>query len=208
MQQDVVIVGIDLVKNLFQVHAAGADGTVPVPRQLRRGVALNAVPHLRSARRRRRKRSAQITMIGRKPAGMRTIRLPGTGPFVTAGARIFPASAEAGSSTMSNTRKRQPVALSSSSASSLPGTSKLTYLAFLGVPGRIRLPCLRHNFLATAAPFRMPIIHSIRKPVRFISSGPAQADKSGGHDRATPSDILSPFTSAWDGVSAATPCHR
>jgi len=37
MQQDVVTVGVDLAKNVFQVHAIGADGTVLVRRQLRRG---------------------------------------------------------------------------------------------------------------------------------------------------------------------------
>lgn len=36
MQQDVVTVGVDLAKNVFRVHAAGADGKVLVRRQLRR----------------------------------------------------------------------------------------------------------------------------------------------------------------------------
>ena len=33
MQQDVVTVGVDLAKNVFQVHAIGADGKVLVQRQ-------------------------------------------------------------------------------------------------------------------------------------------------------------------------------
>lgn len=36
MQQDVVTVGVDLAKNLFQVHGIDADGTVVIRRQLRR----------------------------------------------------------------------------------------------------------------------------------------------------------------------------
>ena len=36
MQQDVVTVGVDLAKNIFQAHAIGADGKVLVRRQLRR----------------------------------------------------------------------------------------------------------------------------------------------------------------------------
>ena len=36
MQQDVVTVGVDLAKNVFQVHAIAADGKVLVRRQLRR----------------------------------------------------------------------------------------------------------------------------------------------------------------------------
>lgn len=40
MQQDVVTVGVDLAKNVFQVHAIGADGKVLVRRQLRRGEVL------------------------------------------------------------------------------------------------------------------------------------------------------------------------
>ena len=40
MQQDVVTVGVDLAKNVFQVHAIGADGQVLVRRQLRRGEVL------------------------------------------------------------------------------------------------------------------------------------------------------------------------
>lgn len=40
MQQEVVTVGVDLAKNVFQVHAIGADGKVLVGRQLRRGEVL------------------------------------------------------------------------------------------------------------------------------------------------------------------------
>jgi transposase len=40
MQQDVVTVGVDLAKNVFQVHAISADGKVLVRRQLRRGEVL------------------------------------------------------------------------------------------------------------------------------------------------------------------------
>ena len=40
MQQDVVTVGVDLAKNVFQVHAIGADGEVLVRRQLRRAEVL------------------------------------------------------------------------------------------------------------------------------------------------------------------------
>ncbi|KTT64356.1 transposase, partial [Sphingomonas sanguinis] len=40
MQQDVVTVGVDLAKNVFQVHAIGSDGKVLVRRQLRRGEVL------------------------------------------------------------------------------------------------------------------------------------------------------------------------
>lgn len=36
MQQEVVTVGVDLAKNVFQVHAIDADGNVLVRRQLRR----------------------------------------------------------------------------------------------------------------------------------------------------------------------------
>lgn len=36
MQQEVVTVGVDLAKNVFQVHAIDADGKVLVRRQLRR----------------------------------------------------------------------------------------------------------------------------------------------------------------------------
>ena len=37
MQQEVVTVGLDLAKNVFPVHAIGADGAVLVRRKLRRG---------------------------------------------------------------------------------------------------------------------------------------------------------------------------
>jgi transposase len=40
MQQEVVTVGIDLAKNVFQVHAIDADGKVLVRRQLRRAELL------------------------------------------------------------------------------------------------------------------------------------------------------------------------
>jgi transposase len=40
MQQDVVTVGVDLAKNVFQAHAVGADGNVLVRRQLRRAEVL------------------------------------------------------------------------------------------------------------------------------------------------------------------------
>ena len=36
MQQDVVTVGVDLARNVFHVHAIGADGKVLIRRQLRR----------------------------------------------------------------------------------------------------------------------------------------------------------------------------
>lgn len=36
MQQDVVTIGVDLAKNVSQVHAIAADGKVSVRRQLRR----------------------------------------------------------------------------------------------------------------------------------------------------------------------------
>ena len=37
MQQEVVTVGLDLAKNVFQVHAIGTDGVVLVRRKLSRG---------------------------------------------------------------------------------------------------------------------------------------------------------------------------
>lgn len=37
MQQEVVTVGLDLAKSVFQVHAIGTDGVVLVRRKLRRG---------------------------------------------------------------------------------------------------------------------------------------------------------------------------
>ncbi|MBB4859262.1 transposase [Novosphingobium chloroacetimidivorans] len=40
MQKDVVTVGVDLAKNVFQVHAIAADGKVLVRRQLRRAEVL------------------------------------------------------------------------------------------------------------------------------------------------------------------------
>jgi transposase len=40
MQQDVITVGLDLAKSVFQVHAIGADGEVLVRRQLRRAEVL------------------------------------------------------------------------------------------------------------------------------------------------------------------------
>ncbi len=40
MQQDVVTFGVDPAKNVFQVHAIGADGKVLVRWQLRRGEVL------------------------------------------------------------------------------------------------------------------------------------------------------------------------
>ena len=36
MEQEVVTVGLDLAKNVFQVHAIGADGAVLIRRKLRR----------------------------------------------------------------------------------------------------------------------------------------------------------------------------
>ena len=36
MKQEVVTVGLDLAKNVFQVHAIGGDGTVLIRRKLRR----------------------------------------------------------------------------------------------------------------------------------------------------------------------------
>lgn len=38
MQQEVVAVGLNLAKSVFQVHAIGSDGMVPVRRTLRRAV--------------------------------------------------------------------------------------------------------------------------------------------------------------------------
>lgn len=40
MQQDIVTVGVDLAKTVFQIHAISADGKVLVRRQLRRAEAL------------------------------------------------------------------------------------------------------------------------------------------------------------------------
>lgn len=40
MQQDIATVGVDLAKNVFQVHAVGTDGKVLVRRQLRRAEVL------------------------------------------------------------------------------------------------------------------------------------------------------------------------
>jgi transposase len=40
LQQEVVTVGVDLAKNVFQVHAIGADGEVLIRRQLRRAEVL------------------------------------------------------------------------------------------------------------------------------------------------------------------------
>jgi transposase len=40
MQQDIVTVGVDLAKNVFQVHAISAEGKVLVRRQLRRAEVL------------------------------------------------------------------------------------------------------------------------------------------------------------------------
>ena len=36
MEQEVAIVGLDLAKNAFQVHAIGSDGAVLIRRKLRR----------------------------------------------------------------------------------------------------------------------------------------------------------------------------
>ena len=38
--EGIVVVGFDLAKNVFQVHGVGADGSVVVRRQLRRGQLL------------------------------------------------------------------------------------------------------------------------------------------------------------------------
>lgn len=40
MQQDIVTVGVDLAKNVFQVHAINAEGKVLARRQLRRAEVL------------------------------------------------------------------------------------------------------------------------------------------------------------------------
>ena len=40
MQQDIVTIGLDLAKSVFQVHAIGADGEVLVRRQLMRAEVL------------------------------------------------------------------------------------------------------------------------------------------------------------------------
>ena len=40
MEQDVVTVGLDLAKNVFQVHAIGVDGAVMIRRKLRRSEVL------------------------------------------------------------------------------------------------------------------------------------------------------------------------
>lgn len=39
MKQEVVTVGLDLAKSVFQVHAIGSDGAVVVRRKLRRAEA-------------------------------------------------------------------------------------------------------------------------------------------------------------------------
>jgi len=46
MQQEIVTVGLDLAKNVFQVHAIGAEGKVIERQQLRRAEVLRffAVP--------------------------------------------------------------------------------------------------------------------------------------------------------------------
>jgi len=36
----ITIIGIDIAKNVFQLHAVGSDGTVVLRRQLRRGQVL------------------------------------------------------------------------------------------------------------------------------------------------------------------------
>lgn len=46
MQQDVLTVGVDLAKNVFQVHAMEADGRVLVRRQLRRSQVLKPISSL------------------------------------------------------------------------------------------------------------------------------------------------------------------
>lgn len=40
MKQEIITVGLDLAKNVFQVHAIGRDGTVLVRRKLRRAEVL------------------------------------------------------------------------------------------------------------------------------------------------------------------------
>ncbi len=40
MHQEITTVGLDLAKNVFKVHAVGADGRVVVRRQLRRAEVL------------------------------------------------------------------------------------------------------------------------------------------------------------------------
>ena len=46
MQQEVVTVGLDWAKNVFQVHAIGADGVVLVRRKLRRGEVMGIFSEL------------------------------------------------------------------------------------------------------------------------------------------------------------------
>jgi transposase len=40
MHQDVAVVGLDLAKRVFQVHAVGSDGQIAIRRKLRRGEVL------------------------------------------------------------------------------------------------------------------------------------------------------------------------
>jgi transposase len=48
MEQDIAIVGLDLAKNVFQVHAIGADGAVLVRRKLRRAEVIGFFTNLPS----------------------------------------------------------------------------------------------------------------------------------------------------------------
>jgi transposase len=47
MQQDIITVGVDLAKNVFQVHAVGAEGKIVVRRQVRRAEMLKFFAQLR-----------------------------------------------------------------------------------------------------------------------------------------------------------------
>jgi transposase len=47
MQQDIITVGVDLAKNVFQVHAVGAEGKIVVRRQVRRAEMLKFFAELR-----------------------------------------------------------------------------------------------------------------------------------------------------------------
>lgn len=70
MQQEVVTVGVDLTRNVFQVHAIGADGKVLIRRQLRRGEVLkffSSLPPCLSGWRRGRLRIIGARALGAGP---------------------------------------------------------------------------------------------------------------------------------------------
>ena len=49
MKQEVATVGLDLAKNVFQVHAIGSDGAVLVRRKLRRAEVIGSSPSFQAA---------------------------------------------------------------------------------------------------------------------------------------------------------------